>query len=109
MKENKYDDKIFFEKYSKMDCFTIDNYFFEGKRKAKFLGEEVIKYHRTLATYLNVLLKRGFDITGIVEPQPSEYLLNIVEGMEDEFRRPMMFRLKPTNLCGGYRVCILIS
>ena len=33
--------------------FPVDNYYYEGKRKAVFLGEEVVKYHRTLTTYLN--------------------------------------------------------
>jgi len=54
------------------------------------LGEEVIKYHRTLTTYLNSLIKKDFGITGIVEPKPSENMLNTVPGMEDELRRPMM-------------------
>lgn len=67
--------------------FPVDNYFMEGKREANFLGETVIKYHKTLTTYLNGLLQNGFEITGIVEPQPSEELL---EKMKDELRRPMM-------------------
>jgi SAM-dependent methyltransferase len=33
--------------------WPVDHYFTEGIRNAKFLGEEVIKYHRTLTTYLN--------------------------------------------------------
>lgn len=70
--------------------FPIDNYFFEGERNANFLGEEVVKYHKTLTTYLNVLLKEGFEITGIIEPQPSEELLHTAEGMQDELRRPIM-------------------
>lgn len=70
--------------------FPVDNYFSEGKREANFLGEKVIKYHRTLTTYLNTLIEQGFEITGIVEPQPSEELLKTVEGMKDELRRPMM-------------------
>lgn len=67
--------------------FPVDNYFVEGKREANFLGENVIKYHKTLTTYLNGLLKSGFEIIGVVEPQPSEELL---EKMKDELRRPMM-------------------
>ncbi|MEK7526547.1 MAG: class I SAM-dependent methyltransferase [Patescibacteria group bacterium] len=70
--------------------FPVDKYFTEGKREANFLGEEVIKYHKTLTTYLNTLLQNGFEITGIVEPQPSKELLETVEGMRDELRRPMM-------------------
>ena len=70
--------------------WPVDHYFTEGIRKANFLGEEVIKYHKTLTTYLNTLLKSGFEITGLVEPKPAENLLHTVPGMLDELRRPMM-------------------
>lgn len=70
--------------------WPVDRYFEEGSRKAVFLGEEVVKYHKTLTTYLNSLLLAGFVITGIVEPQPDPALLDTVPGMRDELRRPMM-------------------
>ena len=70
--------------------WPVDNYFREDKREALFLGKRVVKYHRTLTTYLNALLETGFAITGVVEPQPSEHLLDAVPGMRDELRRPMM-------------------
>lgn len=70
--------------------WPVDHYFTEGIRNAKFLGEEVIKYHRTLTTYLNSLIKAGFEITGVVEPKPSEDMLNTIPGMLNELRRPMM-------------------
>lgn len=70
--------------------WPVDNYFAEGSRTADFLGEPVRKYHRTLTTYLNGLLKNGFTITNIVEPQPSQELLNTVPTMQEELRRPMM-------------------
>ncbi len=70
--------------------WPVDDYFVEGKRDAVFLGEQVTKYHKTLTTYLNTLLQTGFSITAIVEPQPAPHLLNTVEGMQDELRRPMM-------------------
>ncbi|MFR7989764.1 MAG: class I SAM-dependent methyltransferase [Anaerovoracaceae bacterium] len=69
--------------------FPVDRYFFEGKRDAVFLGEKVIKYHRTLTTYLNGLLQSGFSLEQVVEPQPPEEMLDL-PGMEDELRRPMM-------------------
>lgn len=69
--------------------FPVDNYYIEGERKAIFLGEEVTKYHKTLTTYLNTLLKNGFMITGVEEPQPPTHMLDI-PGMKDELRRPMM-------------------
>lgn len=70
--------------------FPVDNYFAEGERQTRFLGEQVIKYHKTLTTYLNTLLQTGFAITAVVEPEPGKHLLDTVPGMRDELRRPMM-------------------
>lgn len=70
--------------------WPVDNYFSEGRRTTNFLGEEVIKYHKTLTTYINGLLNNGFEITNLIEPEPSKELLETVEGMRDELRRPMM-------------------
>ena len=65
----------------------------EGKREAVFLGEKVIKYHRTLTTYVNTLLKTGFTLESLVEPAPPENMLDL-PGMEDEMRRPMMLLVR---------------
>ena len=69
--------------------FPVDNYYYEGKRDAVFLGEHVVKYHRTLTTYLNTLLEQGLVLRHVVEPQPPENMLDL-PGMRDEMRRPMM-------------------
>lgn len=69
--------------------FPVDNYYYEGERRAVFLGEEITKYHRTLTTYLNTLLQNGFELQHVIEPQPPEDMLDI-PGMKDEMRRPMM-------------------
>lgn len=69
--------------------FPVDNYYYEGKREAVFLGEKVIKYHRTLTTYLNTLLQNGFILQHIIEPQPPKNMMHM-DGMKDEMRRPMM-------------------
>ena len=69
--------------------FPVDNYYYEGRREAIFLGEKVVKYHRTLTTYLDTLLRAGFELCRIVEPQPPENMMDL-PGMKDEMRRPMM-------------------
>lgn len=69
--------------------FPVDNYYYEGKRNAVFLGEKVTKYHRTLTTYLNTVLENGFELEYVIEPQPPVNMLHI-DGMKDEMRRPMM-------------------
>ena len=76
--------------------FPVDNYYYEGHRDTVFLGETVIKYHRTLTTYLNTLLQNGFVIQQVVEPQPPEEMMDI-EGMRDEMRRPMMLLVAATK------------
>ena len=58
--------------------------------KIYILGEDVTKYHKTLTTYVNGLIKAGFCITHLVEPQPDESMLDTVPEMRDELRRPMM-------------------
>lgn len=78
--------------------FPVDNYYYEGKRTAHFLGEDVVKYHRTMTTYLNTLLKYGFQIREIVEPQPPAHLIETVPGMRDEMRRPMMLIVSAQKL-----------
>ncbi|WP_426349023.1 class I SAM-dependent methyltransferase [Alloiococcus sp. CFN-8] len=69
--------------------WPVDRYFEEGPRKAIFLGEEVVKYHKTITTYVNTLISCGFEITKLVEPKPADYLMD-EPGREDELRRPMM-------------------
>jgi len=70
--------------------WAVDRYFYESQRNTLFLGEEVLKYHRTVSTYLNELLKQGFKITEVKEPMPSEAMLENIPEMKDELRRPMM-------------------
>lgn len=67
--------------------FPVDRYFDESGRETTFLDEKVKKFHKTLTTYLDTLLQNGFEITRVVEPKPSEKLIN---EMKEELRRPMM-------------------
>lgn len=70
--------------------WPVDKYFTEGKRNARFLGSKVTKFHKTLTTYVNGVIRTGFSITGLVEPRPDETMLDTVPGMKNELRRPMM-------------------
>lgn len=79
-----------YDKNGEKICWPVDRYFIEGKRNTTFLGEHVIKYHRTLTSYLNILLKAGFKIKEVIEPQPGEEMLKEIPEMKEELRRPMM-------------------
>lgn len=78
-----------YDKDGRIMHFPVDNYFYEGKRVADFLGEEVVKYHRALTSYLTGLLSNGFEILSVAEPRPTEHMMSL-PGMKDELRRPMM-------------------
>ncbi|MBS5883544.1 class I SAM-dependent methyltransferase [Clostridium sp.] len=70
--------------------WPVDNYFIEGIRKSNFLGKDVMKYHKTLTTYIKGLLINGFEITNLIEPMPEESMILCNTEMQDELRRPMM-------------------
>lgn len=69
--------------------FPVDHYYEEGQREALFLGEKVVKYHRTLTTYLETLVNNGFSIEHVIEAKPPLEMMDL-DGMKDEMRRPMM-------------------
>lgn len=77
--------------------WPVDSYFSQGLRQATFLGEEVIKYHKTLTTYINGLIVAGFEITGLIEPEPDPELMTRFPELKNELRRPMMLLVSATK------------
>ncbi|MDU1891258.1 MAG: class I SAM-dependent methyltransferase [Dysgonomonas sp.] len=69
--------------------WPVDRYFEEGIRKANFLGEDVMKYHKTLTTYINGLVTSGFRITQLAEPEPESKFIETNPEIKNELRRPM--------------------
>lgn len=81
----------YYNKNGEILHWPVDSYYFEGRREAIFLGEKIVKYHRTMTTYIETLLKNGFKINHLIEAQPSlEMLEKFPEIMENELRRPMI-------------------
>jgi SAM-dependent methyltransferase len=52
--------------------WPVDDYQKEGERKQHWFVDGVVKYHRTVATYVNSLLRTGFLLTGLLEPRARE-------------------------------------
>lgn len=69
--------------------WPVDHYHEEGTRQARFLDDEVVKYHRTVASYVNTLLDMGFTLTKLCEPYPTPELLQTHPEWRDHLRRPM--------------------
>jgi ubiquinone/menaquinone biosynthesis C-methylase UbiE len=51
--------------------WPVDRYLDEGPRTTDWLAKGVIKQHRTIATYLNLLIRLGFTIAHVEEWGPT--------------------------------------
>ncbi|GED67798.1 methyltransferase [Brevibacillus reuszeri] len=69
--------------------WPVDHYQEEGVRDTTFLTDRVIKYHRTISTYMNDVIGAGFALKAVKEPVPSDEMLKQDASMKDEWRRPM--------------------
>lgn len=69
--------------------WPVDDYHKEGLRQAHFLDNHVVKYHRTVATYMNKPIDSGFTLKKISEVEPTTEWLAMHPEMRDEVRRPM--------------------
>ena len=66
----------------------LDNYFDEGARYWKMMGNELTNFHRTLSTYIRSFLKNGFSIEDIIEPTVTQENLQKYPELDDELRVP---------------------
>jgi SAM-dependent methyltransferase len=51
--------------------WLVDNYFDAGQRTTAWLGEQVVKYHRTIEHYFVSLQRAGFLVEGLREAEPQ--------------------------------------
>lgn len=51
-------------------CWPVDHYREEGPRRTRWFVDGVIKYHRTVETYVNALLDAGLELRRLLEPEP---------------------------------------
>lgn len=69
--------------------WPVDHYHEEGARLARFLDTDVIKYHRTVATYITALMEAGFSITRLSELKQTPEMLAQNPDRHDAVRRPI--------------------
>jgi ubiquinone/menaquinone biosynthesis C-methylase UbiE len=68
--------------------WPVDGYLDEGPRSTDWLTKGVIKQHRTVASYLNLLLHLGLAISHVEEWGPTEAQVALRPGLADERHRP---------------------
>jgi len=69
--------------------WPVDSYLCEGPRRTDWLAEGVIKQHRTLGTYLNLLLRLGFGLAHVEEWGPTDEQIAVHPSWAEERQRPM--------------------
>jgi SAM-dependent methyltransferase len=78
--------------------WKMDQYFGEGAYEQSFFpgesAEQPLLFHRTLSNYLNTLLETGFELQGVVEPEPSEEMLARYPGFAHHLRMSHFIVLK---------------
>lgn len=77
--------------------WPIDNYLAESIRHTNFLGEYVIKYHRTVETYINTLIKNGFIINEISELLALNDMVDENTYLINELKRPMFLLISASK------------
>ena len=68
--------------------WPIDRYLDVGPRSTDWLAKAVVKQHRTLATYINMLVRLGFAIAHVEEWGPTDEQIASRPDWADERHRP---------------------
>ena len=68
--------------------WPVDGYLDEGPRSTDWLAKGVIKQHRTIGTYINLLLRSGFAISHVNEWGPSKEQVASRPDWANERQRP---------------------
>ena len=68
--------------------WPIDNYKLEGIRHTQWITDDVIKYHRSVETYVNTLIDKGFTIMRLLEPEATAEAIRERPELHEESRRP---------------------
>lgn len=68
--------------------WPVDGYLDEGPRSTDWLARGVIKQHRTIATYVKLLLRAGFALSHLEEWGPTAEQIAARPNLADEHQRP---------------------
>ena len=68
--------------------WAINDYLLEGRRVTEWITPGVVKYHRTVASYVNSLLAQGFHLVHLEEWGPNHEQIAEHPEWADEVHRP---------------------
>jgi 2-polyprenyl-3-methyl-5-hydroxy-6-metoxy-1,4-benzoquinol methylase len=73
--------------------WPVDDYHLEGRRETRWFIDGVIKYHRTVETYVTTLINAGFNLRSLKEPMPVDGPNGVVSNLDLQRRRPPVLLL----------------
>jgi SAM-dependent methyltransferase len=79
--------------------WIVDDYHVSGRRVTNWMGQDVVKYHRTVEEYFGGLQRAGFVVDGLREGRPRRGLFLREETYRRRLRIPislLMAARKPT-------------
>ena len=68
--------------------WPVDDYKEETLRVSRWFVDGVIKYHRTIETYINEVIDAGFSINRLLEPAPTKNATTERPELLEHLRRP---------------------
>jgi hypothetical protein len=68
--------------------WPVDDYFSEGIRHSRWFVDGVIKYHRTVETYVSGVLSAGLLLAKLLEPKPAADAVARRLSLAEHMRRP---------------------
>ncbi|RWS13585.1 SAM-dependent methyltransferase-like protein [Dinothrombium tinctorium] len=77
--------------------WPLDSYLMDGKRVKDYFSEKVVKIHRSLSTYMNLLINTGFTITKFVEWTPNVKKIEAMPELAKERDLSMFILIKVTK------------
>lgn len=83
----------------KVRIWPVNQYSIEGERRTNWFVAGVLKYHRTIGTTLNTLIRTGFQIDRIEEFAPTKAQIDAHPGLAEELERPMMLLVAAHKSC----------
>ena len=69
--------------------WPVDSYQSEGPRTRPWLSQDVVKQHRTIGTYLNLLIQTGLVLRHVQEWGPTDQQVRERPELAEERERPM--------------------
>ena len=87
--------------------WRVDGYLVEGPRSTDWLAKGVIKQHRTIGTYLGLLLRLGFGLTHVEEWGPTEAQIAARPALAIERERPPFLLVADGVSPGRHLPCIV--